>query len=353
MFANSKDFRKLINIAIIAIFISSCSTREKYFSESLRIYNIYDTDLKKSISGEAVINEIIGAYRINIIDSIICVSTVQTDLMFNIYNLDGDSIMSLGQYGQGPSDFTTNIFSCQNFINGQDDFGTWIIDVNSAKLKRLNLGKSIKKGSAEVDSVIPMQVMVTEAFIVGDTLVQLPNGNGCLDITLSALDGTLLQTEPLYKVAVNNNDIFMTYHSPARISPDGRYLVTAMASINQINILDLRNNGDRKSISLGGVEPVDKILNDDGIPNWWYYSDVSLNDKYIMAVYTNCPYSYNIDVDVNNVEIHIVDYRGNLICRLPVKQSLYSVSYSERNNSLYAIDLNDTVWKYDLSELNL
>lgn len=351
MYSNNRSLGIFSIIAILAIILNSCTKSDKYFSDSLKVYKYDDTEYTKDIKGELVIKEVIGAYALNIIDSTICMPLGDMDFLFALYNLNGDSIISIGQRGQGPSDFTSNGCNGQNFFENKNNYGTWIIDVNSAKLKRLNLGKSLEKGSAEVDSVIPMQMMVTKAFIVGDSLIQLPMGEGTFDVALSALDGTLLHSEPLYLIPVD--DIFTVYHSPARISPDRRFLVIAMSAINQLNIFDLHNTENRKSTSVGGVKNHDAILDQDThLPNWSYYSDLSLNDNNIFALYINRPYISKDEGDWANGEIHIFDYDGNLIYRIPLDKRLRSISFSEIDNSLYGLDLNDAVWKYNLSELN-
>ncbi len=350
--ANIRSLGIFSIIAILTIILNSCTKSDKYFSDSLKIYKYDDTEYTKDIKGELVIKEVLGAYALNIIDSTICMPLGDMDFMFALYNLNGDSIMSIGQRGQGPSDFTSNGVNGQNFFEDKNNYGTWIIDVNSAKLKRLNLGKSLINGSAEVDSVIPMQMMVTKAYIVGDSLIQLPMGEGTFDLALSALDGTLLHREPLYRLPVD--DIFTVYHSPARVSPDGRFLVIAMSAINQLNILDLQNPTVRESTSIGGVKNHDDILDQEThLPNRVYYFDLTLNDNNIFALYQNRPYISKDESDWDNGEIHIFDYEGSLIYRIPLDERLRSISYSEIDNSLYGLDLNDTVWKYDLSELNL
>lgn len=347
-----RHIKTLSIIAFIAIILSSCTEQTLYFSESLNNYDYNDVERSEECTGEPIIDDAMGAYSLNVVDTIICLANRQRDKLFSLYNLSGDSIVSIGRYGQGPADFTNNRMNRQNIVLDKIA-GLWIIDVNSAVLKRLNLSTCINTRNSSIDSIIAIRPMVKNAFIVGDTLVQEIMANGNFDISLSTVNGgKLLFDEPLYRHTVDTSELFTFYDGTMGVSPDGRYLVIAMLSINQVNILEL-STGQRSAVSVGGVKGPDYVLNRENmLPVWTYYSDVSLGDKYIYALYENQPYSIG-DNKNNNSELHIFDYAGNIVRIIPLGRFLYAISYSKKNNSIYGLDDNETIWKYNMTDINL
>ena len=344
---------KVLNMAaiIIAAILNSCGNQSHYFGDSLKVYDYKEVDHSKELSGTPIIKEAIGAYSINVVDTIICLANHKTDLLFSLYNINGDSIVSIGRYGKGPSDFINNRMNRQNTIVN-DNAGMWVVDVNAAALKHLTLTKSIRARESCVDSIIAIRPMVKNAYIAGDTILQEIINEGNFNISLSTVKGESFFEEPLYKYTVNPSELFTFYDGSMGVSPDGSYLVSALSSINQVNILDLRT-GRRRAVSVGGVKEPDDVLNRESmVPLRTYYSNLSLGDKYIYALYEDQPY-INQDGENKKSVLHIIDYDGNIVSIIPLDRFLYSISYSEKNNSIYGLDDNETVWKYNLSEINL
>lgn len=359
---NHTKYSNIINAILAVIMLNSCNgnnngynmSREPsiYFADSLNVIDNANISRSEIITGDTIIDEAMGAYTLNVVDSIICLANRQSDMMFSFYNLNGDSIASLGHRGQGPSDFTNNDMNRQSVVSDGNTC-IWIVDVNSAALKRLNLTKSIQCNQSCVDSIIPIRSMVTKAFLVGDTIIQEVMADGNYDLSLSSIDGKSLYQEPLYKHKVDLSELFMFYKGTMAVSPNGKHLVIAMSAINQINIIDLTNGEQRYAVSVGGVESPHSVLDPQNHTNiWTYYSNLSLGDNYIYALYENQPYDTG-DNEMKKSEIHLFDYEGNLVKILPLDRFLYAISYSGKNNSLYGLDDNENVLRYDLSTANL
>ena len=358
MFKSFKNNLGVMVIAITAIILNSCKDNsEKYFSDSLKVVNPANVERTDILQGIPVVNELIGAGLFNVVDTLICFDAEQDGKLFTICTLDGDSVAVIGIRGQGPNDFISTVLNKQNFYNGKNDFGTWVVDANSSCLKQLNIGKSLSSGSCVVDSIIPIQPMVSDAFVVGDTILQVTFGEGNYDLTMTSSDGTLLDKEPLYQIPVDKSDIFYFYSARTGVSPDNRYLVMAMSSINQLNILDLQKSNARKSVSIGGVQNRESVMDSERpdwhTPAWTYYSNLALSDKYIFALYRNMAYNYPGDQEKKNGELHVFDYDGNPVCIIPLDRFIYVISYSPENNSIYALGEEDKVWRYDLSSANI
>lgn len=345
-----KNIDRLSIILLLAIMLSACKKDPVYFGNSLTIFEPDEVDHMEMIVGVPVVNEAIGAYSINVVDTMICVANRNTEFKFSIYNLNGDSITSVGRTGQGPSDFTSNRMNRQKVVTDSSAF-IWVIDVNASLLKRLNLTLSTEMNESCVDSMIQIRPMVMNAFVTGDTIIQELMNDRNYEIFLSDRDGTQLFQESMYNHDVDPSRLFMFYNGKMGLSPDGRYLVTAMSAINQINIMDLKNGYKRHSVSIGGVNDPDAIFNNKTeTAVWTYYSNVTLGDKFIYALYENQPYDTK-DIERSNGELHVLDYAGNVVCIVPLDRALYSISYSDKDNCIYALDEKETVCRYNLSSI--
>ena len=342
------NFRIVSIIAVAALILTSCKDKPHYFDNSLQEYISDNISYSEKIEGIPVISDAIGAYSLEVVDTMICLAHRQRDMMFSLYNLNGDSLVSVGIMGQGPSDFTSNRMNGQYVLS--DRFaGLWVNDVNASALKLLNLTKSIEESISCVDSIIPIQPMVKNAFIVGDTIVQEVIGDGNYDL-LASVDGKLISRFPLYAYNIDLSDLFVFYDGKMRVSPDGNYMVIAMSAINQLNILDLSSKHKRIAVSVGGVKSPDYVMDrENKIPFHTYYSDIALSDGMIYALYENQPYITDED-HLKNSELHVIDYTGKIITIFPLDRFLYAISYSEKDNSIYGIDDNETIVRYKLTE---
>ncbi len=337
--------------AVVVLLFTSCKETPLYFSDSLKEYKSSDVQHTDTLEGTTIIDEVMGAYSLSVVDSIICVANRQRDTMFSLFSLTGDSLATVGVLGQGPADFTSNRLNGQTSFTNHEGASVWVNDVNASALKRLNLTQSIAIGKSQVDSIIPIRPMVKNAYILGDTLIQEVIGDGNYNISLSSLGDKWTEEEPLYRLPVDFSDLFMFYNGTMAVSPDGKHLVIALSAINQINILELTGARKRLAISVGGVMPPAEVLDPETqTPSHGYYIDLALDDKYIYALYENLPYTASED-ERQSTELHVMDYNGDLIAILPLDRFISAIAYSSADNSIYALaDATEAIVRYDLSK---
>ena len=335
-----------IALVISGAVFSACEKKEQinevYFTENCKVYRPTD-QLTDTLRGEQIIEEAFGAGKITSADTILCMVTRDNEAMFALYNTRGDSLASIGVRGQGPNDFTVGWTSGQRFDNG-DDVGIWINDVNVGHLKGLNLSKSLREGKSIVDTTLMTDAMVTNAVVNDGKIIDIvASGNNCALSVISAADQTQIHREQLFLMDLT--PMFTAFYCDMVISPDGRYLVLAMRALNEVNIIDL-NDYSRLTATVGNV-PVKDAVADGKV----YERSPTLSDRYIMTLCDNG--ADQSDTEKRPGSLHIFDYQGNLIANVPLDRYLYSITYVAKDNCIYALDDNESVYRYPLDAIGL
>lgn len=357
---NMRYFKYCMNIGIILIYgmiLYSCSQNEtkineSYFTENNRVYDRDDCVITDTLCAEILRRECMGAVRIAAVDSVICITTSGLPRLFELYNLAGDSLTAIGRRGNGPDDFANTQTNNATFSDS-DGFGIWIVDVGNARLKRLNLLKSLQKNQSVVDRSIPIQPMVKFAALSADSLLVqeiMDLTNFRLNIAETADYDNVISDEPLYHVNFGDA-FFMAYNSEMSLNPSGTHLVIPMLSINQVNIMNLRDKS-RTAVSIGNVEPQHMVM-ENSLPRWFYYLRISFSENNIIALYKNSPYDHPDDYVPAPYELHILNLDGELMAIIPLDRVIYSISYSQKDKKLYALDAEENICVYNLSETGI
>ena len=334
-----------IALVISGAIFSACGKKEEkinevYFTDSCKIYDINDK-LTDTLQSEQILKEAFGAYRIVSADTILCMTTRDNNAIFALYSTNGDSLASVGVMGQGLHDFTIGWTKGMRFDNG-DDVGIWVIDVNAARLKGFNISKSLREGKSVVDTSYIMDPMVMNAvYTDGKIIESVPVGDNYEFRIISAADLTVLYKEPLFKIKMN--PMFTSYYCDMVLSPNGRYVVMTMRALNAVNIIDL-NDYSRLTASVGNVPHKDEVQTDKS-----YENSPVLSDKYIMTLSDNG----SVSSEKRPSSLHIFDYQGNLIANVPLDRYLYSITYVAKDNSIYAIDDKEGLFRYPLDSIGL
>ena len=305
---------KLISTLFFGVLMFSCKNgnetiNEEYFTDNCIVYsheNIIPTD---TLSADIVMSERMGVNDIMIADSIICLGVKGSKYAFELYNLQGDSLISICSKGSGPNDVGNTIPNSMTF-DDDSGFGFWIVDQINAKLKRVNLAKSLEENTGVIDVAQTIKPMVKFAANLGDSLIQeeMSPSNMCLTISESADCSNVISSKPLYNIDFDNGGGFMAYNSPMAISDDCQNLVIAMGAINQINILNLKDKS-RLSVSLGNVKKRDQILLE-GAPRNIFYTGVCISDDNIIALNSNMS-AENMEKEERPIaDLHVIDMGG-------------------------------------------
>ena len=328
---------------IFILGLNACSNSDDLYLFTDNIVEIEKFQKESRLTGISLFDDAFGYFRIVCIDKYLILFSTQREHLFYVYSVNGDSLGCFGDRGKGPNDLI-NIRWCGQSSNTN----MWINDVSNLKLQSINLKQSLLAKHCIFDKTIRNRNHSINSFICNDSLL----------ITEQMTDDNF----NLFKVNLHNtNDIsmeslynypsmhpFSVYKSIWRIKPDGNKMVSAMQSINMVNLLDLAN-GTRASFVIN--PPVlrlrDAIDENTKLEKWTYYIDLNVSDKKIYALYCNQKYEESFEVE-KEMEIHVFDWFGNPLCKYIVPQYITSMTVDENNSCIYGLASDEKVYLYKL-----
>jgi WD40 repeat protein len=344
---SSSLFMGMVMVVAGACACCSRGASDEYFSDDCLVWAEADVATRDTLRAAAVSEEVLGAYKLTVVDTILCVSTTSMPTLFQLCNLSGDSITSIGFRGHGPDDFTSNR-TCGQTFRENGEVGLWVVDVNNAKLKRLNLTRSIIANQSVVDSIVGVEPLVKNAFVSDGRLIQETMLAENFKLKISRDDSDLYDKQ-LYKLDFDGGRSFMAYNTSMALSPSGRYLVMAMMAVNQINLIDM-STMSRRAVVVGEPTQSDKIFADgESTSQWSYYTSVTLSDDYVYALYENQPFDYAEDYVMQPCSVHILRFDGSVVAVVPLDRYISSISVAPDNGTLYGLSEDNRICTYHLA----
>lgn len=348
------------------VLLISCTDRhmdKELFNGEIRVLNDKDVICKemnvKPVALDGVYSGMIAVY-----DSIlICRDDKYPDFLYYLFNIDsGKEIGAFCRKGNGPDEFSFGS-PVHQFHRKDGDLMT-ILQVNQQRLAYWNLTKSLTKGEAVYDTIVPCMLglfffQMPDSSIFNVESAQYMNMQEafppyCELIRLSGNRDN--QKIPVYKTDLvrgeNENypaGTLLSFWSA--IKPDGSKLVQVMNYLPQLNIIDTHSGEVVAYRKKGG--PGYSILQSEKKMVDRYYLCVQADDKYIYAPYWGKEQWDGHGSLPEFNEIHVFDWDGNLCYKLTTDRSFFNVSLDPVRNRLYTRDWNaDDIYYLDLNELN-
>ncbi len=339
--------RNIAVIAALATMLMSCEgNKNPYINGKTITYDAKDVPTY-TLSGEHMTHDVIAG-RMSIADDyILFCSPLATDSIFTVYDLDiTEPLASFGTVGQGPNDFLTLGQMKQSGIDNGDVY-TWINDINTIKIKRLNISQSIKEGSAVVDKEIMTVPLAIECFIVTDSLFVIKKVDGS-NFNIERYDPVTtdrLSSVPMYKTKIGS--LYSVFASCDIYDKEGGRYISAMISANQINFTDPCTD-NMYAVCVGKPTTKDEIWDEEeeDVTAEFYY-DLCLTDKYLFALYINR--SIKEEYPENPVEIHVFTKEGKLVAVLKTDEYFTQIEF-DKYGRIYGADDNNNIYRYELPE---
>lgn len=293
------------------------------------------------------------------------------DYYFYVFNIkNGEHIASFCPKGEGPDNFLSCDESVQ-LLKENGDSKMWVRDYNKQKIHLINITQSITQQKTVCDSVISFEwskyfqyPLLSVFFLDNEEILGI---NQCENIFNEAQTYTprdlflfkgsfdnRVKEYHLYKRPVICQDRrvefehFEFYNSVYRIKPDNMKLAIAMKMLGQISIVDIKA-GTQKNYRMKGSLKFREIEKD-VYKSRKYYGTMAVSDQYIFAPYINVamkdtppPYGSNI--------IHVLTWDGIPAYKIHVSEFIKDIAIDASNHILYATDLDDNLYSYDISEI--
>ena len=331
----------LIAFIIFAIFSCKKENTNVFCGEYKEITDIGTTiELKPHI----IVSEdsLLAANDITVIgDRILITSLDNKECVFQLYDMKGHLITTFGKIGRTENEFTEGTIVTDQ-LEGND---IYINDVNSCMLKVLNLDSVMQSKQNIVKKTFKTTPRTLNAFCVNDTLLiyeqeTLDNYRFCMENTCNSFKYPYVD---LYKPCQKPSEF---YQSKMSFNKEHNMIVAAMRNNSQINFYNIKS-GNRHSIKILRGDMSSKM---NGNSNHEFYCDISTNSQYIYALYMNQS-SEDAYEKEKRMEIHVFNWNGDYIKCLETTNYIIRISVDEKNEWLYALDLNSNVYKYLLNNI--
>lgn len=358
-------------IAIVSGVLYSCKEEgDSYFKGEVINVNRFDKEI--TLKSRKVDLKDIFEGRPFICDSFLIFNNFKCpDYYFYVFDVEsGNHIASFCPKGEGPGDFLSCDESLQ-LLKQNGDSKIWVRDYNKQSIHLINITQSIAQQKTICDSIIPFewskyfQYPLLSVFFLDNR--KILGINQCENIFNEEQDNTprdlflfngsfdnRIKEYHLYKRPIICQDHrvefepFEFYNAIYRIKPDNTKLVIAMKMLGQISIVDIKteeqkNYRMKESLTFSEIEK-------DLYKSRKYYGTMTVNDQYIFALY--------IDVAMKDVPppygsqiIHVLTWDGRPAYKIHVNESIKDMALDTSNHILYATDLEDNLYSYDISEI--
>ncbi|WP_106829739.1 hypothetical protein [Parabacteroides pacaensis] len=336
--------RLFLFISVFILF--SCEIQEKNsFRGNMRCAVTFNKDIFLESKMDTEIDTI-GPLQIDFFLPYIITTVYRSPYFAKIYN---DQLKEdLGYYfskGLGPKEFLSF-----GILNQRQENPLWVQDYVNKRLYNIDLLETIKEKDASIKKRISYKEIEDplQLFYFSDSLFLIKsfeNQKGLMYRWYNPIQKNFVKNEILlYKEVLVQKDLNNIMTLADCLKPDGSKIASLTGSLNQIDILDLKDN--RLNLSFTTGKQVITLQDvQEGRINDYYLSLPRCNDHLIFALFQN-------KQNNNSKEIHVISWSGEPLYRLCIKEDLRDFNINWNTKILYGIDSNDIIYKYDISALD-
>lgn len=354
---------KSIYCIIASILLHSCGDNYKNdLSESKKTF-VSEFPVVLQIDAERISIETTGLNNIFIIDNyLIGINYSGSNNFLHVYdNIRFSKLGSLISRGKGPDELLTLQYNQQW---EKDSAGTymWVTDINSNKLCRLNIGKSIDLKNSVYDRCIDNIEMfnsfnifyMDDNYILTNPRISRHNKHNTLQLfnyNTSKLDNEY----QLYSDDFSSNIDERIYQLFCTVKPDRTKISAFSMRFSRIHIFN-RDHTDSRTITV--FQDVTEGIISNSLRNKElhdinrFYNSLTVTEEFIFALYVNKHIEELMSSEaIEGAEIHIFDWNGNPIKQLLIAENIWQITIDDKEKHLYGITANEEVYRYNLSNI--
>ena len=355
--------KKSLLFACITMLFVTCTN-----NPADKVRKISKFPIDKTITGEHIPfdNPPLCADYVTIVDTFIIIKDMQfcSSYIFHVYNKNTYKfINSFGTKGNGPNEFLKPKPTGQFEIN-KSFAGMWIYDFHKLKYKFINLSRTI----AEQRTIIEKEFTAPKATDVGLDVFILKN-NDLIGTSMSP-EGRLFYFDSRENTTrwidyfpevpyppVKEKQMHNLYVSATKISPDEKYIVSALRLFKRIDVF---NDKLECLFSLtfndSPGEPDFYRNKNNPVPGGLvhYYTDLYLSEKYIYALNSQITQEQlSKDTDTGYSEVQVFKYDGTPVASYKLDHFIGSFTIDEDNGYILGVtmptdDLSSPFFRYKM-----
>ncbi|MDR0989380.1 MAG: hypothetical protein LBM06_07985 [Prevotellaceae bacterium] len=338
---------KIKNLPLLVfaqLLVMACGEESNFFRGKIKHH--YQFEVEQTLTGSLVSAiDTIGVLSLDFYDDYKIISLYDSKYLMQLYR--GNSNRFIGNFfqtGHGPNDFLSlsvlnqpmdSLLVMQDYYRRKVLFAK-IVDDKPVLLPDRTISYADCKQASQV-------------FYVNDSLLLVKDRNSNLQEIVyriyNYVQHRTVKEISLYSVPLRLDDtnLFMTVADG--LKPDKTKLVSLTGTFNQIDILDLQDEANsfsvqtsKENFTLTMEEARKRPIQE--LPDYYLACPVC-NDDYIFALYQNTA--------AKRKEFHVINWAGETLYRLPVREDLRGFNIDWKNGILYGITRNDQVYAYNMN----
>jgi hypothetical protein len=343
-----KKIRLFLSVLFVVAVLNSCSDRKNFVTGNMKTIHF---DKEYIVAGEHLNVDSIGIYKVEILDQYLILGIYSQECFVKIYDLR--SLNFIGDFfckGQGPEDFVYAFIEHVKspYIRIEDRPCGLIKIINILEtVADMNRQLSIKNTINYLGAFSANQL---RSLYVNDTLLWIKTYDRYKEKMLyhkynpakqKIIDEMEIYNYPVPVSIQNEMAIFADC-----IKPDGSKIVSTTAILDQLDIFNLAYPDKSISVTekkyLLDYEYI-KIQKNENLKTF-YFSFPRCTENLIYALYRNH--------ENHTVELHIIDWNGNPICKLLPDRKLKDCTIDFDNGFMYGIsDVEERIYRYDIRNI--
>lgn len=292
-------------------------------------------------------SDLFGVTDIQVFDSILvlkCTKTSAPQMLHAFSCRDGQYYGSFVANGRGAGEALSPLMR-GSAVSREGDILVDLFDLGQNSAYIWNLSESIARQRTVMSSSVKMKELTMNLFRKEDKYISFnPTHCSVSDSTQNVID-----IIPMYPEVSGHSD---KLSSCAGLNKHKNKLAMAMMMFPQVNFLDLDTKEKMTLAVTKDYRNWREVLGKENIDLNIYYLDCTQSDRSFFGLYINTGFQNWIDEDYDS-QIHVFDWDCNFKYEIIVEEKLKAISYSPSNNVLYAVDVKDELYYYDLQGLIL
>ncbi|WKD85067.1 hypothetical protein KCTC32516_00405 [Polaribacter huanghezhanensis] len=353
--------KKILKISIILL-LFSCKERVNNQQQTKVTSFEKVVDLKGETILKGNFSDLIG---INVIDTLLMFKKISKETVYEIYNINSLKYLGdLGVRGDKPNAWLHPVYSGQ-YSKSEKDISLWVNDGIKGQMSLVNITEVLKKKDPtpilkKIINVHPKAYLqqhalfINDSVLIGDSGYTDPKRTRVKSFNFNSneiINSSGLFPEVKNRNKLNSTDLFYLYLNNIKLK--NNYIVSAMSSLDRIDIFDLDLNLTKTIIGKDSPEFLDEktlIKDDDNTGGTFIYNkEFFLSEKYIFTLYINSLESDFYEKS-SPVEIRVYDWNGNGKFKLKIPDHLSSFSIDLKNKWIYGLDkLNEKILRYNIN----
>lgn len=323
----------------LSLLLFSCQHKDNFFNGKVVVADGFEQEFMLS-GDEVAYMDSIGNFQIEVTPVGLITTMYKLSYFSQIY--DPQRGVCRGRFfvkGEGPDEFLSF-----GILNQKQDFILYVQDFQRKMLYGIDMASTISNQQTVIVKRIDYHAFADplQVFYCSDSLLLVKDVDFNKGVCYHKYNpySKEKKTIRMYQPVVRPADLNYIMSIADGLKPDGKMIVSLTGTLNQIDILNLEDSTANFSFTLSkDLLTLEDLKENKGEMRDYYLSLPKSSDTLIFALYQQSE---------GQKEFHVINWRGQALFRLGVKEDLRDFTVDWKQGTLYGITANDEVYAYNL-----